>query len=366
MSEEKKGPLSDKTVYVIGSLKNREEILPLTKQLRDLGFKEIFDDWISPGPEADDFWRDYEREIGSGYSEALKKWSGKHVFEFDSFHIERCDIGIMCEPCGKSGRLEFGQIMGSGKKGYIFSSKESEELKKEEYKIADGIFHDIASLKQELITNTGEPTLRKGFQNIFILYHTKKSQGYSDKNVKNYLKKRIKEMWASLDKKEKKKFVSLYTAAREILGGFKDDKVYKSDTARKVMIPEVMYLPRKEKTKKVDHLNFGFALGSGRRSYLLFDGEPERWDVMYQYADGIHFNEKDLGEELSIKGTKPTDRNNFSNILIWFHSARMTGKSIHKSKKYAKLRVEKMMNEYRGYEKKLLKHKYDSAMGLLK
>ena len=44
-----------KSLYVIGSLKN-ENIPIIGNELREMGF-DVFDDWWSPGPEADDFWR---------------------------------------------------------------------------------------------------------------------------------------------------------------------------------------------------------------------------------------------------------------------------------------------------------------------
>lgn len=46
------------------------------------------------------------------------------------------------------------------------------------------------------------------------------------------------------------------------------------------------------------HLELGFASGLGKRSYVLFDAEPERWDVMYQFATRVFTNKKDLIAEL--------------------------------------------------------------------
>ena len=54
-----------KVVYMIGSLRN-ENIPEMGNKIRELGF-EVFDDWFSPGPEADDFWRKYEKARGSTY-----------------------------------------------------------------------------------------------------------------------------------------------------------------------------------------------------------------------------------------------------------------------------------------------------------
>jgi hypothetical protein len=39
--------------------------------------------------------------------------------------------------------------------------------------------------------------------------------------------------------------------------------------------------------------------GSGKKCFVLFDKEPERWDVMYQFADGgVFFDTNRLIEEL--------------------------------------------------------------------
>lgn len=45
---------------------------------------------------------------------------------------------------------------------------------------------------------------------------------------------------------------------------------------------------------KSGHLELGWALGKGKRGFVLFDQEPERWDVMYQFATGVAFNTSDL------------------------------------------------------------------------
>lgn len=41
-------------IYIIGSLKNRRNVMKLANNIRAKGF-EVFDDWTSPGPEADLF-----------------------------------------------------------------------------------------------------------------------------------------------------------------------------------------------------------------------------------------------------------------------------------------------------------------------
>ena len=116
-----------KMAYLIGSLRN-EKIPHMAKELREFFNNdwEVFDDWFSPGPEADDFWRKYEKVRGSTYEEALSNWAGKHVYEFDKFHIDRADIGILYMPAGKSGHLELGYMIGQGKPCFILFDKEPE------------------------------------------------------------------------------------------------------------------------------------------------------------------------------------------------------------------------------------------------
>jgi nucleoside 2-deoxyribosyltransferase len=138
-------------VYLIGSLRN-EKIPHLANKIRDLklGF-EVFDDWFAPGPEADDFWRKYEQIKGSTYAQALKGWAGKHIFEFDKFHIERADVGILYMPCGKSGFLELGYMIGKGKKCYILYDEEPENDRWDVmFQFADGVYFNFDELAQKL------------------------------------------------------------------------------------------------------------------------------------------------------------------------------------------------------------------------
>lgn len=45
---------------------------------------------------------------------------------------------------------------------------------------------------------------------------------------------------------------------------------------------------------KSAHLELGYVLGCEKPGFVLFDGEPERWDVMYLFATGVAFNVKQL------------------------------------------------------------------------
>ena len=135
-------------IYLIGSLKN-ENVPILAKKLREALGVEVFDDWFSPGPKADDFWRDYEHTRGSSYKEALNNYAGKHVFEFDKHHIDRLPVGVMYMPAGKSGHLELGYMLGTGKKGYILFDKEPERWDVM-YQFATDVFFSEDELIAEL------------------------------------------------------------------------------------------------------------------------------------------------------------------------------------------------------------------------
>ena len=45
---------------------------------------------------------------------------------------------------------------------------------------------------------------------------------------------------------------------------------------------------------KSGHLELGWALGQGKKGYILLDGEPDRYDVMYNFASGVVFSLDDL------------------------------------------------------------------------
>lgn len=116
-------------IYIVGSLrdpnnpkKRNPKITKTAGQLRKFGY-DVFDDWLAPGPEADDWWKKYEEASGRTYKEALQGHAAKHVFEFDKSHIDESDIGILILPAGRSGHLELGYMIGNGKPGYILMDR---------------------------------------------------------------------------------------------------------------------------------------------------------------------------------------------------------------------------------------------------
>jgi hypothetical protein len=50
---------------------------------------------------------------------------------------------------------------------------------------------------------------------------------------------------------------------------------------------------------KSAHLELGYMAGRGKLTYVLFDKEPERYDVMYQFADKVFFDTAALLTHLS-------------------------------------------------------------------
>lgn len=49
---------------------------------------------------------------------------------------------------------------------------------------------------------------------------------------------------------------------------------------------------------KSAHLELGYVIGQKKPGYVLFDKEPERWDVMYQFADAVFYDPDKLVEYL--------------------------------------------------------------------
>lgn len=134
---------------MIGSLRN-EKIRELGNYLRTEGF-DIFDDWHAAGPEADDYWQSYERARGHTFPEALAGYAAQHVFAFDKHHLDRCSGGILALPAGRSGHLELGYILGSGKPGWILLEDEPDRFDVM-YNFANGVFYK----KEDLVRSMKE------------------------------------------------------------------------------------------------------------------------------------------------------------------------------------------------------------------
>lgn len=118
--------MTGKVIYLIGALKN-PAVPELANKIRTLGY-DVFDDWYSAGPEADDYFNDYRIKRGLNYRDALQSHAARHIFNFDKSHLDRADIVVLVMPAGKSGHLELGYSIGKGKPGYILFDQEPERL----------------------------------------------------------------------------------------------------------------------------------------------------------------------------------------------------------------------------------------------
>jgi hypothetical protein len=59
---------------------------------------------------------------------------------------------------------------------------------------------------------------------------------------------------------------------------------------------------------KSGHMELGYAIGRGKRGYILLDKEPERFDVMYAFANAVVSTLSELVEELNKPVVKTQPR----------------------------------------------------------
>lgn len=137
-----------KSLYLIGSLRN-PNITTIANRIRLETGIDVFDDWISPGPEADDHWKDYEQGKGNTYADALQGHAAKHIFAFDKYHLDRCDAAVLIAPAGKSAHLELGYTLGRNKPGFILL--DDPERWDVMYQFATGVYDSLDSFIAELI-----------------------------------------------------------------------------------------------------------------------------------------------------------------------------------------------------------------------
>lgn len=134
-------------IYLIGSLRHprvREVAALLRAHQLD-----VFDDWHSAGPQADDIWQTYEQERGHTYREALRGRHARNVLEFDQRHLNQCEAAVLVMPAGKSGHVELGYVLGQRKPGYILLESEPERWDVM-YGLANNIYYNPDDLVKEL------------------------------------------------------------------------------------------------------------------------------------------------------------------------------------------------------------------------
>lgn len=83
---------------------------------------------------------------------------------------------------------------------------------------------------------------------------------------------------------------------REALADYAADHVYQFDLHHlKRCDMAVLVMPG----GKSAHLELGFMVGSGKPGFILFDEEPERWDVMVKFATAVCFSIDELVQEIN-------------------------------------------------------------------
>lgn len=81
----------------------------------------------------------------------------------------------------------------------------------------------------------------------------------------------------------------------DALQGFAADNVFSFDRRHLDQCDAgILMLP----AGKSGHLELGYLLGQGKRGYVLYEEEPERWDVMYRFANAVFFNQDELVKHL--------------------------------------------------------------------
>ncbi len=134
-------------VYLIASLRN-PDVPHLGNKIRALGL-EVWDDWYGAGKIADQAWQEYEQIRGRPYKEALYGNAAQNIFQFDKRHLDASDLAVLLLPAGKSGHLEFGYMIGQGKRGYILFPEEPERWDVMN-QFATNVFFNEADLLEEL------------------------------------------------------------------------------------------------------------------------------------------------------------------------------------------------------------------------
>jgi hypothetical protein len=137
-----------KVIYLIGSLRDKKVPI-IGEQIRKATGFEIFDQWWTASEDADDWLRDYFKFRGLNYKDAIHSYAAKHIFSFDKHHLDRCDVGVLVMPAGKSCHLELGYLVGQGKPGYILFDEEPERVDIM-HNFANDVFFNIEDLINEL------------------------------------------------------------------------------------------------------------------------------------------------------------------------------------------------------------------------
>lgn len=140
-------------IYLGGSLKKHDEVQAIAAEIRTHGF-DVFDQWTTAGPDADDYLRDYFARRGMNFKQALQSPAAQNIFEFDKKHILQSEAFVLVMPAGKSAFLELGWALGQGIPGYILFPEGDPERIDIMFAFANAVVYSVKELVGELRRKT--------------------------------------------------------------------------------------------------------------------------------------------------------------------------------------------------------------------
>ena len=108
-------------IYIIGSLRD-PDVVYLALRLREAGH-DVYDDWYSAGPEADDAWQRHQSAKGVSFKDAIQGPHAQCVIDDDSKWLMWADTVVMVGS-GRSRGMELGWRVGQGAQGFILLHEE--------------------------------------------------------------------------------------------------------------------------------------------------------------------------------------------------------------------------------------------------
>jgi hypothetical protein len=99
-------------VYVMGSLRN-PEIITVANAIEAAGHL-TYAAWHSPGPGADEHWKEHAQGRGRTYLQELEGPHVRMVFNNDKHWLDWANIAPLVLPAGRSAYCELGYMRGKG------------------------------------------------------------------------------------------------------------------------------------------------------------------------------------------------------------------------------------------------------------
>lgn len=145
-----------RSIYVIGSLRN-PAISEVVDFLRAETIYKVNDDWRASPRNADDNWRDYEKNRGRTYIEALYSPFAVGIVEVDRKLLVAAEIVILVLPSGPSAHIEIGLAEGLGKVTLVYRPANVEF---ERWEVMHGLLDSVVESLGELLEKVKEREAR--------------------------------------------------------------------------------------------------------------------------------------------------------------------------------------------------------------